>query len=92
MDYILYAVKMTVCVMLDAVLLAMLVRAILSFVGVDPDGPVYTFLCVLTEPFIVPIRYLFDIFGLFRNLPVDLSFFVSYLILNIVSTLLAQGL
>ena len=92
MDYVLYIFKMTVCVILDAVLLAMFLRVLLSLFGADPNSGLYGLLCLVTEPFILPVRYLLESIEAVRNMPIDLSFFVTYLILNIVSGLLARGL
>lgn len=86
MEYILYIIRMTVAYLLDAVMLAMLVRAICSwFIS---ESRLYSFLCMITEPFILPIRMLFDRFEFTHRLPVDLAFFVTYLLLNIISGLL----
>jgi uncharacterized protein YggT (Ycf19 family) len=92
MDYVLYIFKMTVCVILDAVLLAMFLRVLLSLFGADPNSGLYGLLCLVTEPFILPVRYLLESIEAVRTMPIDLSFFVTYLILNIVSGLLARGI
>ena len=92
MYYVLYIFKMTVCVILDAVLLAMFLRVLLSLFGADPNSGLYGLLCLVTEPFILPVRYLLESIEAVRTMPIDLSFFVTYLILNIVSGLLARGI
>ena len=92
MDYVVYIFKMTVCVILDAVLLAMFLRVLLSLFGADPNSGLYGLLCLVTEPFILPVRYLLESIEAVRTMPIDLSFFVTYLILNIVSGLLARGI
>ena len=92
MEYILYIFKMTVCILLDAVLVAMFLRVIFSLFGADPNGGFYGILCLVTEPFILPVRYVLESIEAIRNMPIDLSFFVTYLILNLVSGLLARGI
>jgi uncharacterized protein YggT (Ycf19 family) len=54
----------------------------------DDDNRVMSILYAVTEPFIVPIRALFEKMGWFRNLPIDISFFVTYIILSIISMML----
>ena len=67
---------------------AMLFRAILSWFFMDDDNLVMSILYAVTEPFIVPIRALFEKMGWFRNLPIDISFFVTYILLSIISMML----
>lgn len=92
MDTVLYVFKMTVYIMLEAVLLAMLLRAVLSWVNIDPNGGLYGFLCMITEPFILPVRLILESIEAVQRLPIDLSFFVTYLILNLISMLLNSWL
>ena len=54
----------------------------------DDDNLVMSILYAVTEPFIVPIRALFEKMGWFRNLPIDISFFVTYILLSIISMML----
>ena len=92
MDTVLYVFKMTVYIMLEAVLLAMLLRAVLSWVNVDPNGGLYGFLCMITEPFILPVRLILESIEAVQRLPIDLSFFITYLLLNLISMLLSSWL
>ena len=65
-----------------------LVRAVLSWFPLREDHPVILFVAMVTEPIVAPIRALFDHFGWFRNIPIDISFFVAYILLSIVSTVI----
>jgi uncharacterized protein YggT (Ycf19 family) len=76
-----------VVLLLLGVQIAMMLRAILSWFPMDSNKFV-DFLYVITEPFIVPIRALFEKMGWFRNLPIDISFFVTYILLSIISMML----
>jgi uncharacterized protein YggT (Ycf19 family) len=76
-----------VVLLLSAVQLAMLVRAILSWFPIDSNKFI-DFLYGITEPFIVPIRLLFERMNWFQNVPLDVAFMVSYLLLSILSMLL----
>jgi uncharacterized protein YggT (Ycf19 family) len=58
----------------------MLARAILSWFPID-NGFV-NFLHAITEPFVLPIRLLFERLNWFTGLPIDISFFVSYLLIS----------
>lgn len=72
---------------MDVLALLMLARAIASWFPLDPDGFFVRFLYVTTEPAIMPVRALFRKFGWFQDLPIDMSFFFSYMIIAILSTL-----
>ena len=78
----------TAMALLSAVELCMLVRAVLSWFPIRDDNPILRFVCMVTEPVIAPIRALFDRFGWFRDFPIDVSFFVSFLLVNTVGSVL----
>ena len=87
MEIFLVILRNTVRVFLAAIELAMFLRAILSwfFAG---DSRLGNFLYAVTEPVILPIRLLFEKLGWFRNLPIDISFFVTFLLISVLSTVL----
>lgn len=87
MSTVLTIVADVVVLLLSAIQLAMLVRAILSWFPMDSNKFV-DFLYGITEPFIVPIRLLFQKMNWFQNLPIDIAFMVSYLLLSVLSMLL----
>ena len=89
MPTILTVVTDIVVLLLLGVQIAMMLRAILSWFPIDSNKFV-DFLYVITEPFIVPIRLLFEKLGWFQNLPIDISFMVSYLLLSLLSFVLAM--
>jgi len=79
----------TVQALLSVVQLCFLVRALLSWFPIREDNPFLTLTAMVTDPFIMPVRALFDRFGWFRNVPIDVPFFVSFLLVNAIgSTLL----
>lgn len=86
MDYLIYVLRVTAVVLLDTVMLAMFFRAICSWFMAE--GRLIDFLYMITEPFILPVRMLLDRFELFQSLPIDLSFFITYLLLSIISAVL----
>ena len=80
-------IKNTVIVLLMAVQFAMLARAILSWFPMN-SSRIVDFLYSVTEPFIYPVRMLFEKMNWFTGLPIDMSFFVSYLLLSVITTVL----
>ena len=80
---ILIIVADVVVLLLSAIQLAMLIRAILSWFPMDSNKFV-DFLYGITEPFIIPIRLLFQKMNWFQNIPIDMSFMFTYLLLGIV--------
>lgn len=83
----LYIVSTIVQVFLSIIQLAMLLRAILSWFPMEPNG--FTeFLFAITEPFIYPFRALFNRLNWFQNLPLDVAFSAAYITLFVISILL----
>ena len=89
MPLVVVLIKNVVIVFLTAVQFAMLARAILSWFPLD-SNKFTDFLYAITEPFIYPVRMLFEKMGWFSGLPIDVSFFVSYLIITVVLVILPQ--
>jgi YggT family protein len=80
-------VKNIVIIFLTALQFAMLVRAILSWFPSSPAG-ISDFLHAITEPFIAPIRMLFDRMNWFSGLPIDISFLVTYFLITVLLIIL----
>lgn len=89
MQFVVELVKNIVIVFLTAVQFAMLARAILSWFPLN-SNKFTDFLQAVTEPFIYPIRLLFEKMNWFTGLPIDISFLVSYIIITIVLMILPQ--
>ena len=82
----------TVVALLSAVELCMLIRAVLSWFPIQEDNPILRLVVMVTEPLIAPIRALFDRMGWFRGFPLDVSFFVAFLLLSAVNGMLGAAL
>ena len=82
MDIFIFVIKNAAILLLSFVQIAMLIRAILSWFPID--NRFVDFVCTMTEPFIYPIRRLFEKMGWFQGLPVDISFMVSYLLITVI--------
>ena len=85
---VLEVVRGTVCLLLSAIQFAMMVRAILSWFPIEPNKLTH-FLDVVTEPVIYPIRKLFEKMNWFQNIPIDMSFMATFMILSILLLFLA---
>lgn len=72
---------------IGALLLAMLVRAIASWVRVDERYAFIRFLAKLTDPFMTPIRRFVPRMGIF-----DVSFILGFFLLITLQILLVQAL
>ena len=88
MHLVLALLQNTVCVVLSVLQLAMLVRAIMSWFPTESNR-FENFLYVITEPLIMPIRWLFEKLNWFQGIPIDMSFMVAYLVLSVVVWFLA---
>ncbi len=85
MNTLLYILQMTLSVLLGALELLMLGRAILSWLPLEEDNALVRFLHVMTEPVIAPVRLLLERMNLFQGLPIDMSFFVTFILISILS-------
>jgi YggT family protein len=65
---------------------AILIRVILSWVGMDPRNPVVIFLHDITEPILSPIRQFMPRLGMLDLTPM-VAMFLLFLILNFVDRL-----
>ena len=81
------AIKSLVLVFLSTVQFAMLLRAILSWF-VMGGGKFINFLYAITEPFIAPVRALFEKMNWLQNSPIDFSFTLTFVALMIIQILL----
>ncbi|MBQ2545961.1 MAG: YggT family protein [Clostridia bacterium] len=88
MTSILYVLSATLRILLYAFQLLMLARAIVSWLPLDEDSPVENFLYAVTEPVIAPVRALCERFGWFEGLPVDMSFFITFLLITVLTAFL----
>ena len=90
MAILLYIIQMTLSVLLGFLEFLMLVRAIMSWFPIEEDGFFGTLarlVYALTEPVILPVRILLERMDLFQGLPVDMSFFITFILISILSML-----
>lgn len=87
-EIILHIFTGTVSVILVTLQLAMTARAILSWFPIEPNK-LTIFLNVITEPIVYPVRKLFEKMNWFQNIPIDMSFMATFMILSILILFLA---
>jgi YggT family protein len=80
-------VRILVIGVMGALILALLIRAIASWVHIDERYAFIRFLARITDPFILPIRRIIG-----QVWVIDLSFFVTWFLLMTLETLLLQAL
>ena len=85
---VLEVVRGTVCLLLSAIQFAMMVRAILSWFPIEPNKLTH-FLDVVTEPVVYPVRKLFEKMNWFQNIPIDMSFMATFMLISIFLLFLA---
>ena len=71
---------------------AMLGRMIVNILFMGEQTRIGSFLYVVTEPFILPIRALCNRFGWFQGLPMDMPFFLTAVMLMLLSITLPEFL
>lgn len=87
MSTVLAVIANAVVILLSAIQMAMLVRAILSWIPMD-DNKFTDFLFGVTEPFIYPFRVLFHKLNWFQEMPIDMAFMAANLVLILLLFLL----
>ncbi len=70
----------------------MFARAILSWVMPDAENNLTRFLWTITEPVIYPVRVLLDKIPFLQEMPIDLSFIVTFLLLSIIQFILPRSI
>ncbi|MBQ7338190.1 MAG: YggT family protein [Clostridia bacterium] len=83
--FIFYFVR-TILIILE---IAMMARAILSWIVMLSEGAmsrIYGFLALITEPVVLPFRKLFDHFGWGEDWPIDLPFTLAFFFVMFLSS------
>ncbi|MBR7184985.1 MAG: YggT family protein [Clostridia bacterium] len=88
MSEILYVVANFVDVLLNVLYFAIFGRVLISWLPIDEDGPIASFLYLITDPIILPIRAVMERFSLFQNSPLDFSSFFAMILLMLLQALL----
>lgn len=78
----------TVSLFLLVLEVAMFLRALVSWFFPDGENRFCIFLIMITEPFIYPVRVLFNRFNWFQDSMLDVPYFVTYLFIAVLSMIL----
>ncbi len=84
----LYLIRETALALIGVIELAMFARAIFSWFDQTGESRISAFLFAITEPIIFPIRALCSKMHWFENLPIDIPFMLTYLVLILLQALL----
>ena len=87
MDILIELIRCFAVAALIGIQTAMLARAILSWFMLDGNKFV-DFLYAITEPFIYPVRRLFQKMNWLQGTPMDFSFMVTYMLISILTIFL----
>lgn len=89
MELFLYLIVKFVDIALSFVIFAMLARSVMSLFMADEDNIFYVLVYTVTEPFVFPLRALFERMNWFQNMPIDISFFCSAMLVMLVQSALS---
>ncbi len=84
MEELLYFVRLTLRYLLWVLDLAMLLRAIFSWIDPEQSNRFSAFLYMVTEPIIMPIRKLCYKMNWFQGTPLDVPFLITIVIIMVV--------
>lgn len=87
MDILIELIRCFAVAALIGIQMAMLARAVLSWFMLDGNKFV-DFLYAITEPFIYPVRRLFQKMNWLQGTPIDFSFMVTYMLISILTIFL----
>lgn len=66
----------------------MLVRAVLSWFPMGNESALASFTHVVTEPVVIPVRAILERFDTVRSIPIDISFFVAFVLIVTINGML----
>ena len=88
MEYFIFVVKRIVTIFFDVLEIALLARAILSWIDQMKEMKISQILETVTEPFLYPIRLLCEKLHWFENTPIDMPFLLGWLLISLIRTVL----
>ena len=73
--------------LISAISFAMVLRAVLGWFF-EPQGRLFDFLFIVTEPVIMPLRKLFVKMNWFQGTPIDMAYMFTYVVLFLLQLVL----
>ena len=86
-----YVIVQCILMFIYVVDIAMLARMIVNLLFFGEQTRIGSFLFVVTEPFIMPIRALCNRFGWFQGLPMDMPFFLTSVLMMLLTVILSNS-
>lgn len=77
-----------IIILLELLTYAMMIRMLYPLFGNPEESKLYNFVFCASEPFITPIRFILLKFNLFQDTPIDVPFFISYIVIIFLKALL----
>ncbi len=88
METIFYILAKCVRILLDIISLSMMIRVLLPLLADVEENRLYMLSVAVTEPLIVPVRFILDRFGIGQNTPIDMGFLATYFLLAFIDLFL----
>lgn len=83
MDLLIYLLVTTIRLFLTVEEILFLARAITSWLFMADEGIIPNFLYAVTEPLIIPARAVLNRFESIENLPIDIPFLVTVILMSV---------
>ena len=91
MRVLLYVALAVLNGLIEILTLLMLIRAILSWFPVaDRSSKIMSFLYMVTDAVVYPVRKVLDRFESLKRFPIDVSFLATYILLHLVQAFLGS--
>ncbi len=87
-ETVLFIIAKTIAILLDVIYFAMLARVVLPFFVNPEESKLYALSALLSEPIIIPVRFLMVKLNIGQSSPIDWSFFVAAIGLSILQSFL----
>lgn len=85
---LLYIIAKFISIIISVEIYAMMARALLPLFINPEESRLYLFVTAITEPFVIPVRFILYKFNIGQNSPIDISFMLSYLLLFLIQLFL----
>lgn len=90
MEYLVEIIQMTVGLFIDVVGMAMLIRAVMSFIGSE-ESRLVEICYAISEPLVAPVRSALNRVPGIMEIGIDFSFMATYMILVIIKYVLLSA-
>ncbi len=88
METAFYIIAKTVQICLGLASFSMIMRMLLPIFVNPEESRLFAVACYISEPFVLPVRFVMAKFNIGQNTPIDIAFIVAYLIVWVLELLL----